>query len=80
MSKYIPLNRQFSPVSKDQKESEELEQSLNWGIGITESWDSLLCEYRCVVLAEAGAGKTIEFREKATLLVNEGKPSFFIRI
>ncbi|PTP13683.1 hypothetical protein CWO27_14580 [Vibrio sp. 10N.286.51.C3] len=80
MSKYIPLNRQFSPVSKDQKEAEKLEQSLNWGIGETESWDSLLCEYRCVVLAEAGAGKTIEFREKATLLANEGKPSFFIRI
>ncbi len=80
MSKYIPLNRQFSAVSKDHKEAEELEQSLNWGIGKTESWDSLLCEYRCVVLAEAGAGKTIEFREKATLLANEGKPSFFIRV
>ncbi|MGI2094540.1 hypothetical protein ACRN96_18385 [Shewanella oncorhynchi] len=80
MSKYIPLNRQFSSVSKDHKEAEELEQSLNWGGGKTESWDSLLCEYRCVVLAEAGAGKTIEFREKATLLASEGKPSFFIRV
>lgn len=80
MSKYIPLNRQFSPIFKCHEDAEELEISLNWGSGKTESWDLLLSEFRCVVLAEAGAGKTMEFFERAKLLEEEGKPSFFIRI
>ncbi len=80
MSKYIPLNRQFSYVSKNHKEAEEFEQSFNFSFGEPELWDSLLDEYRCIVLAEAGAGKTVEFVEKATLLENEGKLAFFIRI
>lgn len=79
MSKYISLNRQFSPVSKNHKEAEEFEQSFNFSFGELELWDSLLDEYRCIVLAEAGAGKTVEFMEKATLLENEGKLAFFIR-
>ena len=37
-------------------------------------------EYRCVILAEAGAGKTEELRQRASLLASQGKPSFFIRI
>ena len=80
MSKYIPLNRQFLPISKNHKEAEEFEQSFNFSFGEPELWDSLLDEYRCIVLAEAGAGKTVEFVEKATLLENEGKLAFFIRI
>lgn len=78
MPNYVSLNRQFSPVSKNYEEAEEFEQSFSFGE--TELWDSLLDEYRCIVLAEAGAGKTVEFVEKATLLENEGKLAFFIRI
>ena len=80
MSKYIPLNRQFSPISKNHKEVEEFEQSLSFSFGEPKLWDSLLEEYRCIVLAEAGAGKTVEFKEKAAVLKNEGKQAFFIRI
>ena len=80
MSKYIPLNRQFSPVFNNHEDAEELENSINWGLGKTESWESLFNEYRCVILAEAGAGKTVEFQKKAQQLSSEGKPSFFIRI
>jgi len=37
-------------------------------------------EYRCVILAEAGAGKTAELRQRASVLASQGKPAFFIRI
>ena len=37
-------------------------------------------EYRCVILAEAGAGKTEELRQRARILASQGKPAFFIRI
>ncbi len=37
-------------------------------------------EFRCVILAEAGAGKTEEFRRRASALASQGKPAFFIRI
>jgi len=37
-------------------------------------------ESRCVILAEAGAGKTEELRQHARVLASLGKSSFFIRI
>lgn len=80
MLNYIEVDRQFSVVSKDKDDSQDIENYLKFNAGQSESWDSLLNEYRCVVLAEAGAGKTIEFRKKAALLENSGDYAFFIRI
>ncbi|WP_232772517.1 NACHT domain-containing protein [Psychromonas sp. Urea-02u-13] len=80
MSKYISLNRQFSLVSKDKQDTDEYDVSLRHVFGKPDSWEELLREYRCVVLAEAGAGKTVEFTERAKLVKKEGKFSFFIRI
>jgi len=37
-------------------------------------------EFRCAILAEAGAGKTEELRQRASVLAGRGKPAFFIRI
>ena len=37
-------------------------------------------EYRCIILSEAGAGKTEEFRRHASHWQVRGKPAFFIRI
>lgn len=80
MLNYIELDRQFSVVSKDKDDSQDIENYLKFNTGQSQPWDSILNEYRCVVLAEAGAGKTIEFRQKATLLESSGDYAFFIRI
>ncbi len=80
MRKYIALDRQFFPVIESHKDSEELDVSLSLGINKADNWKSLLNEYRTVILAEAGAGKTVELMEMASKLSNEGKLSFFIRV
>lgn len=80
MLNYIEVDRQFSAVSKDKDDSQDIENYLKFNTAQSESWDLILSEYRCVVLAEAGAGKTIEFRERASLMKSKGEYAFFIRI
>ena len=80
MESHVPLNRQFSPVPKSQEEAEENEILSILDHGKQKTWNDIYCEYRCVILAEAGAGKTEEFRQRAKDLATQGKPSFFIRI
>jgi len=77
---YIPLNRQFLPVPKSQEEAEENEILSVWGHTNPKTWDELDKEFRSVILAEAGAGKTEEFRQHALELERSGKAAFFIRI
>ena len=55
-----PLDRQFSPVPENQGESESNELFFDWGYSNNKSWEELEREFRCVILAEAGAGKTEE--------------------
>lgn len=81
MSDYIQLNRKFSPIlSKQNLDVSNLDYSLNMKHAEKNSWDDLLTEYRCVILAEAGAGKTKEFEECARRIKVDGKYAFFIRI
>lgn len=81
MGNYIQLNRRFSPVLSDQNfDVSNLDYSLNMKYGEKNSWDDLLTEYRCVILAEAGAGKTKEFEECAKRIQADNKYAFFIRI
>jgi len=77
---YIPLVRQFSEVSINQEDAENDEILLAWDHIEPKSWDDIDQEFRCVILAEAGAGKTEEFRQHASELAGQGKPAFFIRI
>jgi len=78
---HIPLNRQFSPVSDTHHDSESDEIDLFWADGSWKTtWNDLVREYRCVILAEAGAGKTEELIPQARYLDDQGKYSFFIRI
>lgn len=63
MDNYVRLNRQFSPILKGEEEAENEEILSAWGHGQAKSWGELNNKYRCVVLAEAGAGKTEEFRQ-----------------
>ncbi len=80
MENYINLNRAFALIP----ESQEREYQDEWGSFLGSSkekgWSDVLKEYRCVILAEAGAGKTEEFRQQASNLMKRGIISFFIRI
>lgn len=78
--KYIPLDRQFSIISEDQEDLENNESLFSLGHSTLKIWADLEGEYRCVILAEAGAGKTEELRNRAKALSEQGRPSFFIRI
>jgi len=80
MEDYVALGRQFSQLSKDQNNIEQENFLLLLGENPYKTWEKLFDEYRTVILAEAGSGKTVEFRQQAQKLYDEGKPSFFIRI
>lgn len=77
---HIPLERQFSPVPKSQEEAEGDEILSVWSHVEPKTWDDMDREFRCVILAEAGAGKTEELRQHSSELLSQGRPSFFIRI
>lgn len=77
---HISLDRQFSPVQKTQEDAERDEILSAWGHVKPKTWDDMDREFRCVILAEAGAGKTEELRQHASVLASLGRPSFFIRI
>lgn len=77
---YIPLERQFSLVPESQEDAESEEILSHWGTATFKTWGDLDGEYRSVILAEAGSGKTEELRQRASDLDSQGKPSFFIRI
>jgi hypothetical protein len=80
MEDYVSLDREFSPVYKSDKEAETAEYLLDWGFAKPATWDQLEERFRCIILAEAGAGKTEELRQRAGSLNAKGKAAFFIRI
>jgi len=76
----VPLNRTFSPVPHDVATSEEEAFAMHWGLTNPKCWSDLEREYRVIILADAGAGKTFETRGRAARAVEEGRTAFFIRI
>ena len=80
MKKYVSLQRQFYPLSKNKEDSESNEFISFVGHYKSKSWDNLEQEYRSVILAAGGAGKTEELRYRAKFLLDQGRFSFFIRI
>ncbi len=77
---YIELNRQFTPIPNSNEAAEENHISAAWGHLKSKSWHDLEQEFRCAILAEAGAGKTWELKYRTEFLNQQGKPAFFIRI
>lgn len=78
--KSVPLKRRFSLVPKSEADSDkEVLRSLISG-GKETRWAELEKEFRCVILAEAGAGKTFEMEARARYLSERGRKAFFIRI
>ncbi len=82
---FIELNRTFYQLSSDYTQSADTDdidvrEALRLGIGEAFGWDTLLKEYRIILLAEAGSGKTMEISQTALKLRSEGKHSFFMRL
>jgi hypothetical protein len=62
------------------EESDRSDYFDMWGDSKSKSWSQIDDEYRTVILAEAGAGKTEEMKQRARVAVENGRASFFIRI
>lgn len=76
----IPLNRSFSEVSKDSVGiDDDASASSRYYSGSTK-WDDLEKKYRVVILADAGAGKTIEMKSRADSIHQSGRLAFFVCI
>lgn len=80
MEGHVPLDREFSPVYKSEKEAESEEFLSAWGHTKPATWDGMEEKFRCVILAEAGAGKTEELRQRASSLAGQGRAAFFLRV
>ena len=80
---FIELNRSFKPIPKDSKfgeDEEDFSSHFTWAIEKPQKWDDLLKLHRTIILAEAGAGKTEELKNKTKQLRSEGKKAFFFRL
>jgi len=78
--KSVPLIRYFSLVPKSETDSDEKEIHSLWIDRKRTGWQELEEEYRCVILAEAGAGKSFEMEARARHVEQSGRAAFFIRI
>lgn len=76
----VPLTRRFTPVDRDLDTREENFIKDLWGLTSPTTWLNLRKEYRTVIIADAGAGKTFEMKNQTRLMNIEGLPAFFIRI
>ena len=82
MSRPVPLIRRFTAISRPYQDH-DVELERIWSVldrGERRDWGSLREEYRAVILADAGAGKTYELRAEAARLAERGEAAFFIRI
>ena len=77
---FIELNRLFVPIKKDQEP--DFDFGRVWGQRADGwlDWNDLITMHRVVLLAEAGSGKSEEFRNRAAKLSSQGKAAFFLAI
>lgn len=75
----LDLERTFSDL-KQRDDGDDSALIRMFGERHVLRWPGLLEEFRVVLLAEAGTGKTTEIREATRRLRDAGKPAFFIRI
>jgi hypothetical protein len=73
----VPLIRRFVPAKLHFGEWEFLHPEPG---GTVQGWRALEEQYRVLVLADAGAGKTFEAKDRAAKLRADGANAFFIRI
>lgn len=73
----VPLIRRFVPAKPLLGDWEFLHPEPS---GSVQGWRELEEHYRVLVLADPGAGKTFEAKDRATKLREKGAKAFFIRI
>lgn len=76
----VPLNRVFSLIAPNAEASEENEIAMSWGHTKTKCWSDLEAEYRVTILADAGAGKTFEMRNRAASVARQGNDLSFLQL
>ncbi|WP_409525078.1 NACHT domain-containing protein [Nitrincola sp. MINF-07-Sa-05] len=76
----VPLERRFSLVRESNADSDEQDFRSFFSELKRTGWPELEKEFRCVILAEAGAGKTFEMEARAKHIETLGLAAFFIRI
>jgi len=77
----VPLVRKFSLVTSNKDgDLDDVWLEAYWGQKDSKIWADLESEYRVIVLADAGAGKTHEALNRAQRGNEEGRLCFFIRI
>lgn len=79
-SQFVELHRTFHELSEDQKEIDEAQAMQSFGLATPLDWQDLIKEFRVVILSEAGSGKTVEIRNVARSLRQQGRPAFFLRL
>ena len=85
MKEFIELNRTFYQLAAEfsnaaKNDDISLREGLHYWNGNGSVWEELVKEYRVIILAEAGAGKTSEIRNMTRRLRAEGKCAFFLRL
>lgn len=76
----VPLIRTFSLVHESEAKSDEQDFYSFQTDRTQTTWQELERQYRCVILAEAGAGKTFELQARAKAIKESGRFAFFFRI
>lgn len=76
---FIPLNRRFHRWTEDHSFNVETMRLLRHG-GFSLDWAALLNAKRVVILAEAGSGKSTEFKEQHERLIQQGAFSFLATV
>ncbi|MBR8294570.1 hypothetical protein KDW63_10290 [Burkholderia cenocepacia] len=74
--KIVELIRRFSPMSSRSKEWDFLMP----GPGRPQRWHEIEDEFRVLIIADPGAGKTFEAQTRARRIKERGRHAFFIRI
>jgi hypothetical protein len=77
---FVELDRTFHELPLHEGESDNFDFQAAFGLGSQLTWDSLINEYRVILLSEAGAGKTVEIRQAARRQRANGKAAFFLRL
>ena len=80
MPKYLDLDRQFMPFQDEHDWEAKYQSLLADDFFGCERWPELLTHKRTVILAEAGAGKTEEMRERAKALREKGVLAFYLTV
>ena len=76
----MPLNRTFRELSSSASERDESDLAKAFYVSDGLGWRELLKDFRVVILAGAGSGKTEELRAITAQLRSESKDAFFLKL